>query len=785
MKKLSLSVALLLCLVAPLAAGNPDLLTKPWTARWLSVPGAPPFDYGVYHFRRTFDLTAAPSTFLVHVTADNRYQLFVNGERVAWGPARGDLYHWRYESVDIARHLKAGKNVLAAVVWNFAENAPIAQISYQTGFLLQGDTAAERVVDSGPQWKCVRDEAYHPTAAADHRLGYYAIGTTEDFDGARYPWGWERPGYDDSAWKNAQAGRNAYPRDGQDSPTRWMLVPRPIPMMEETAQRLQKVRQASGLTPPASFPAEPAAFQVAANTRASLLLDQGYLTTAYPELVFSGGKGARISVGYTEALFTDLDKREKGNRNEVEGKQFLGVWDRITPDGGAHRLYRPLWWRTWRYLKLEVETGSEPLGIDDLRGVYTGYPFERKARFDAGSAELETMLNVGWRTARLCAHETYMDCPYYEQLQYVGDTRIQALVSLYMTGDARLMRNAIEQINSSRTAEGATYSRAPSSLQQYIPPFSLWWIGMVHDYFVYQDDPSFVRQMLPGVRAVLSYFAARQKPSGSLDRVPWWNFVDWVRQWANGVPPGAREGASAPLDLQLLLAYQWAAGLEEHLGSRALAGEDRQAAARLAAVVKESYWDSSRQLFADTPAKDKFSQHTNSLAVLAGIVQGDEARALMERTLKDQSLAQATIYFRHYVHSAMNVAGLGDRYLDMLDEWRRMLDRGLSTWAEHADPVRSDCHAWGASPNYELFHTVLGIDSAAPGFHKVLVRPFLGQLTHASGAISHPKGEISVNLTLKGSQLRAEVSLPAGVDGEFIWKGQKRALPSGKSTLVF
>jgi alpha-L-rhamnosidase len=49
-----------------------------------------------------------------------------------------------------------------------------------------------------------------------------------------------------------------------------------------------------------------------------------------------------------------------------------------------------------------------------------------------------------------------------------------------------------------------------------------------------------------------------------------------------------------------------------------------------------------------------------------------------------------------------------------------MLNRGLTTWAETADPTtRSDCHAWSASPNYELFRTVLGIDSAAPGFRRV------------------------------------------------------------------
>src|SRR5579863_8088644 len=102
-----------------LSSPNPDLLTKPWSAHWIQVPRAGPSNYGIYHFRRTFNLSAAPSSFLIHVTADNRYKLYVNGDLVSLGPARGDLYHWHYESVDIARHLKPGPNLLAAVVWNF------------------------------------------------------------------------------------------------------------------------------------------------------------------------------------------------------------------------------------------------------------------------------------------------------------------------------------------------------------------------------------------------------------------------------------------------------------------------------------------------------------------------------------------------------------------------------------------------------------------------------------------------------------------------------------------
>jgi len=164
------------------------------------------------------------------------------------------------------------------------------------------------------------------------------------------------------------------------------------------------------------------------------------------------------------------------------------------------------------------------------------------------------------------------------------------------------------------------------------------------------------------------------------------------------------------------------------------------------------------------------------------VTTGEEARGVVDRTLEDPTLTQASVYFRHYLHSAVNKSGEGDRYLELLGPWRRMLAQGLTTWSEIADPTtRSDCHAWGASPNYELFRTVLGIDSAAPGFKRVSVRPFLGKLTRASGSIPHPSGEVSVKLSRAGSKIEAEVSLPRGVEGEFVWRGARRPLPPGRS----
>ncbi len=760
----------------PLAAAPVELKTQAWRARWIAPGGAGANDYGVYHFRRSFELAQVPAKFVIHVSGDSRYRLFVNGKTVASGPARGDPHQWRYETVDIASALTPGRNTLAAAVWNDGPHAAVCQWSVRTAFLLQADDQQhEPLVNTGSGWRSWRDAAYTAVPVPTYQLtGYYAIGPCERFDARAHPWGWEQRDFDDSEWKPVSVIGPAAPRDAVDGPNRWMLTPRPIPAMEETPQRFAAVRNASGM----AAPSELRGVTIPARTFVRILADQGHLTTAYPELEFSGGRDATIGIAYTEGLFQTMrPRRMKGNRNEVDGKEFVGYADHVIADGGR-RVYRPLYWRTFRYVQLSIQTGDTPLTIEDFRSVYTGYPFERRATFDSGNRLHQQILDTGWRTARLCAHETYMDCPYYEQLQYSGDTRIQNLVSVYMTGDARLMRNAIQALDSSRTHEGATLSRAPSVLQQYIPPFSLWWIGMVHDYWRYADDPEFVKQMLTGARPVLGFYSRHLTTGGLLGAMPWWNYVDWVESWPRGAPPCEPGMMPASIQLQFLLALQWAAELENALGYRQL-GEMAATQARLLnAKIRSTFWDSGRRIFSEDRAHQKLSQHANALAVLAGVTSGDEARDLMERVEADKSLAKCSVYFRYYLDRAMAAAGLGGRYLDRLGTWEFMLSEGLTTWAEQDTPyTRSDCHAWGASPNIEFFRTVLGIDSAAPGFSKVLIEPNPGKLTRVSGSMPHRLGTITV--ALDGE--KATIDLPPSLTGVLKWKGREHELRPGRN----
>ena len=764
---------------------NPSLLNKHWPASWISCPDVPPRDYGVYHFRKTFTIDQQPSKFIVHVTADNRYRLFVNGTPVCNGPARGDLYNWYFETIDIAPYLKKGNNTIAALVWNMGVYAPVAQVSNQTAFVLQGNGEAEKIINTDQGWKVFNNPSYTPCSTDNGaRLHTYMVtGPGDQVDAAKYPWGWELPGFNDSDWEAAKKITNPV-AVGYGTDNMWSLQPRNIPLMRESKQRISLVSRTTGIEVSNEFLNGNAPLQIPANKTVSILLDQTFNTVAYPELLVSLGKGATVKLTYAEALFTK--EGQKGNRNEIDGKNIMGNYDIFLPDGGSKRLFRPLWFRTYRYLQLDITTRDQPLIIDDFYGNATGYPFDVKASFSSNDASLQQIWDIGWRTAKLCAGETYFDCPYYEQLQYEGDTRIQSLISLYVSGDDRLMRKAILDFYHSRVPEGLTQGRYPSNRLQVIPPFSLYWVSMVYDYWMHRNDQQFVSDFLIPITGVLDWYEKNiDRSIKMLGPMKWWNFVDWNDAFPNGVPDGAEDGNSSVLTLQYVNTLLQAADLFVFYGKINEAGHYRQLAAELNAATYRQCYDVKKGLMANTPLKNTFSQHASIMAVLTGCVSKTEMKSVMQKVLADTTLSQATFYYRFYLNRALKKAGMADMYYVQLKPWRDMIKNGLTTFAENPDPSRSDCHAWSSSPNYDFFATICGIVPAKPGFSSVRIEPALGELTQVAGIMPHPDGNISVTLQRKGEKgIEAQIILPTQLAGEFIWNGKEIKLKGGSQKIV-
>ena len=764
-------------------------------AQWITAPGAPPKDLTLLHFRKEIELEKVPEHFLVDVSADNRFLLMVNQQRVGSGPARGDLAHWRYEVYDLAPYLRAGKNVLAATVWNLGTFAPIAQISNRTGFLLRGESQPEQIANTNDTWSAEEEHGFQVTAVSMGELrGYYAADPIEKIDARLFDWTWDAPASASPHWQKAQPLGPASDRGLGDTPNNWQLVRDPLPAMEWREMSGGRIVRTSGLATSATsggFPNAP--LVIAPNSTVTLLLDNSELTTAFTNLVVSGGKDASIRVTYAEAL-KDA-KGEKGNRNEIVGKNIVGVYDEYIADGAEKRTFSSLVWRTWRYLQLDIETHDQPLQVLRLSSWFTAFPFQQRARFVSDDPALSAIWEVGWRTARLDAHETYMDTPYWEQLQYVGDTRIQALVSYVAAGDDRLAKQAIEAFDDSRIPDGITLSRYPTHHFQAIPPFSLLWVGMLHDFALYRSDAAFVRAHLRGTRVVLDWFLRHQQENGLLGRLPWWNFIDWTDGFRDGIPPQDERGASAPVTLHLVMALREAAELESVYGDKHRAAQYLLAAAKATQGVQRLCWNEKNGLIADTPAQKLYSQHANLLGVLLDIITKQRQHEVMTKVLsasdpvfkaggKVPPMEKASYYYRFYLARALEHAGMGDRYLELLGPWKEMLTLGLTTWAETPEPTRSDSHAWSAHPNYDLLTIVAGIRPAAFGFDKVVIEPHLGKLKSVTVTFPWKESEIQTDYKFTHGTWTMRVNLPSGLPGEFVWQGKLYPLHAGLQVLT-
>ena len=810
---------LALCITcASLPAQSPMQLDPPsreWHAGWITHPTAPLREPIVLHFRHTLALGAVPASYPVRVSADNRFILYVNGHRVGDGPARGDLTHWRYERFDLAPLLQHGDNLITATVWNWGVYAAIAQISDRTAFLLESEATGETSISTGvgksDGWLVEVEPGHQPLDrdTVTYKT-YYAAGPGEQIDAANYDWAWQSSTATGGNWVPAASPMRdsifpgvsrAHSSDTQGD-NFWDLIPDELPHMEYTptsagtavrtgVAALERLFPLSAISVQPLQPFPSSAVPVPASSHVHILLDRKTLTTAYPQLTVSGGKGSKIVLTYAEALY-DKDQH-KGDRDEIADRKALGLTDSFLPDGGDHRIFEPLWWRTWRYLDLDITTADAPITLESLTAQFTAYPFKELATFNSPDPDLTKIWDISWRTARDDAHETYMDTPYYEQLQYIGDTRIQALISYTVAGDDRLARQAIQAFDASRIPEGITRSRYPSSLPQSIPTFSLLYVGMLHDYWMYRPDPEFVRALVPGTRTILDWFSHYEAPDGLLRKLPWWSFIDWVNQ--GETPTYDADGESCMTTLEYLGALNDAAGLEAALGDPTLASRYQIRATHVRTGLYVACWNPSRGLIADNPDQKVFSQQANILGVLYDVIPQDRQQEVLKQMLAIEpgttpnGTLSASYYFRFYLARALDHAGLADQYLASIAPWRKLLPLHFSTWPETPAPTRSDSHAWSAHPIYDLLTLVAGIEPASPGFATVRIAPHLGGLPSLTANYPHPQGNIKVEYHYTGphgdprikggSTFHAQINLPGSLTGTFEFGGRSWPLKPG------
>ena len=715
----------------------------------------------------------------LHITAADRYRLYVNGKSVICGPRKGDQWNRYYETVDIAPYLVVGKNYITVRVISYAhvhsqstQVAPFSVYVAQVGAVLMTKCVLElengeavELSTGKADWTAAKDESF----LIDNSLVPY-VGATEMFFAEKcLPWrenremGWEK------AVKAFGSGINEY---GEFSPLQ--MKKRHIPNMEEvelkfTAQ-LENLEGENGF----AFDENGVAVIPAGATRVAEL-DAGVLRTAYLRLKAQGAGGC-VKVIYAERYFPKdpdaptgpMPRDDRENGRIVGSNETAATWQAHHDyfyTAEKEMLFENFWFRTFRYVRIEVTAGDVPVTLHMPDFADTKYPLDVKAQLDFADERMAKLWDISVRTLRSCMHETHEDCPYYEQLQYILDTRLQMQFTYAISGDTRMAENVLWDYHCSQLPDGILQSRYPCTHTQVIPDFSIYWIYMLEEHYIQTGDDSLIRFYRPTMDKVLNYFDNHMGDKGLVEKLGYWEFGDWLDAWNKnqGTPTATYHGPSALHNLTYALGLRTAARMMRVIGKDAIAADYDDRADAIGKNVVELCYDAQRGVLREGPAFEQYTQHVQALAVLCDALTGVEAKVALRHAMEDADMLPCTFPWQYTLFRALEKLGMYELTEPVWEQYFSMLDRHLTTVPEKPGDTRSDCHAWSALPLYEYPRMLLGVQPGKPGWEEVIVRPRAIGIDRFGGTVPTPKGDVTVSWRMENNRMRVVVTAPVPV----------------------
>lgn len=755
-----------------------------WSSKWSAEDKDCP---RIMLFRKTIKLEEEPYGGTLKISADTRYKLYVNAQLVEVGPSRGDHQVWFYDTIDILPYLKKGMNIIGVSVLRYPED-PVAGNHgmfrtsvpglYVTG-KIEDMIGNEYDISADASWKCMIDKNV-TLYREEERFAPLII--HENTAGNPMIFGWKKAGYDDCGWNQAKPYiKKLVP----EAVSPGNLKPRNIPYMYRKKGRFQYVMdlKKSDYTKEEwmAFLKGEKELTISSHTEVIVELDAAEEMTGYMRAAFSGGKGAVVSLLYSEAYVQDgfvgpehipikadrLDK-EKGHLQGYEDIYYVaGIGT-----GNEQEIYEPYWFRTFRFVRLHIKTAEEEMTIHGLDYEETGYPLEIATSVRTSDRSLRSIWEISERTLKRCMHETYEDCPFYEQLQYIMDARTQILYTYAVSADDRLARKCMDDLRRSQRYDGVLNCSYPNCNTNVIPGFSIYYILMVYDHMMYFGDRTLVAEHMPAIDQILHYFERHLAKEGYVEKVGginmearFWSFIDWAKEWndTSGMPTAGLKG---PLTMETLLyiyGLQHAAYLADFLGRGEEARLYRNRAKQAQEAVRK-YCIGDNKMVQDGPGIEEYSQHCQVFALLTDTVDLELGKTNLLKTIEEPGYTQCTVAMRFYLFRALEKTGLYAYTDQYWDTWRNMVKMHCTTCVESEAYSRSECHAWGSLILYELPSITLGVRPAAPGYKKVRIAPVTGYLTNASGIVKTPAGNIRVSWKIEDGAFKIDYEVPQNIE---------------------
>ena len=682
-------------------------------AEWIWRGKGSPDEY--VQFYTDFDYAGGKCR--LRICADSMFAIYLNGELAGFGKYPDYPYYRVIDEIDLAPQAVLGKNRLAIVVFYIGEDFS----TYYTGeaglfFELEGDKGI--LAKSGKETMCRLSPDYvqHFRKKITMQLCFSYRYDAEKADN------WKLAGNRPQGFEPADV--KDLPKEFYSRPIRRLCLAPAVNGQivqqgnfsegKEGTAGERMLRAALSFVPPEEMFDGHAAIRTfskpvrmtSQKTGMYIIVDLGREEAGYLHLDFTVPKACEVEICYGEHL---VDGRV---RSYIDGRNFSFEYHAKAGDNLFCDPFRRL---GGRYLQVFFHTDSVILRSVTVLPVF--YPLERRHK-KIGNRLYRDIYDVAVRTLELCIHDHFEDTPWREQSFYAMDSRNQMLFGYTAFRNYEHVRAGLRLFAEARRPDGLLTLCCPQGpgSDYPIPYFSLVYIIEVAEYCEHTGDLTLAEEVFPAMRGVLDAIEARIRENGLIENFAdpkIWDFYEWTEGMDGGMENGVNSGVyrasyDAPLNGYYLLAAEKFVWLCAQMKR-----EDGGTAARAERVEKACslFYDAEKKLYKTFIGRpDHYSELANSLFVMAGVAQGEQADAILEK-LTEKENGMVAISASHSIFKYDALFTRGKKYADFIlneveDRYVRMLRAGATSFwetdlgSEDFFRAGSLCHGWSSVPIY-------------------------------------------------------------------------------------
>jgi alpha-L-rhamnosidase len=663
-----------------------NLAPDNWQALWIWKKGESSGKNLSLIARKRFVLDSSPEKAKIFITADNIYELYINGTLVNRGPVRSHPRYQSYDVLELSSLLKTGENVMVIRALHHGSYGTF-NLPPRPGLLVQLEIQngqKRETIISDSSFKIKRYDAFNLSSENYSEL----------VDLRKIDKGWQTIDFDDSKWENAEELVSdkflGWPGPSPKSKPQTMispwfeLLPRDMPYLQESIARPVKVYESGeilelGFGSPVSsglnnllFPlkyctvSDIALFEKGSgpltvkNSYPSslysndaiystyLIMDMGKLLHGFPQLEIEGEPGTIVELLYAPHLLRGKFPLRTMHQGRPAHRPAA---DKIILDKGKNT-WTSLELKYMRYLFIAIRNTDKPVRLNFAGMITADYPFEARGSFSVkNDEEINWLWNAARNTLDAITTDAFTD-NYRERLQYSQTSFYAARSSYAAYGDAHLQRRYLMQVALEQQSDGILPASAPllTHRGQRFLDASIFWLLGLHDYYLHSGDEKTTLELLPKAELILDRFRVWENEDGFIDTPPYTYWIDHANI--------ERFGANFSLNALYLLCMQDLMELNSWLGKTAEAAEYEVRVKKLKESMSVKFWDEKEKLFRDNlldgSLEGKYTEHSNSLAIVAGIASPDQEKEIVrEFTENKSSRLVHSVLFMHYIVEAL------------------------------------------------------------------------------------------------------------------------------------